>query len=106
MVGPLESQPRPPMGGRSVVVANRRRREISAHSLRPGFLDPIGGGGGFVVAMPRLRPIGWRRDIADRNSDDSIGVPSHERIFRIVLAESGDRSLVTLVIVRANVEVA
>src|SRR5713226_8766190 len=84
----------------------RKLSPFSTHGLRPGLLDPVGRCGRLVVALAGLRPVRRRRDVADRNGDDPVGVPGRERIFRIVLAEPGDRVLVALVIVGPDVEIA
>src|SRR5215510_4772808 len=77
----------------------------SAHCLRPSLLDPVGRRGRLVMAMARLRPIGRSGDVTNRDGDDPILIPGHERIFRIVLGEPGDRVLVTLVVVRPDVQI-
>src|SRR3954468_18189320 len=77
-----------------------------ADRLRPGGLDPVGGRRRLVVAVAGLRPIGRRRDVADRDGDDAGRVPNREGILRHVLAEAGDRVLVALVIVRPDIDVA
>jgi hypothetical protein len=58
------------------------------------------------MTMSGLRPIRGRRDIAHGDGDNAVEVPANERIVRVILAEPGDRVLVALVIIRANVEVA
>src|SRR5712691_10881308 len=96
----------PAESGRGNYCLRCRKRDGSAHGLRPGLLDPVGRRGRLVVALAGLRPVCRRRDVADRNGDDPVGVPGRERVFRIVLAEPGDRVLVALVVVRPDVEIA
>src|SRR5438270_1497772 len=81
-------------------------RTWSADGFGPGLLDPIRRRGRFIVALAWLWPIGRCGDVADRNGDYAIRIPAHERIFRVVLAEPGDRVLIALVIVGTNIEIA
>src|SRR5439155_5688026 len=68
---------------------------------RPGLVDP-GIGRGWLA----LRPSRRRGDVADGDGDDAGRVEDGERIVRHVLAEAGDRVLVALVVVGADVDVA
>src|SRR5262245_47485775 len=100
------SQPRPPKTGAADVVATLTRiKRDSARRLGPSLLDPVGRGGRLVVPFAGLGPIRRRGDVANRNGDDPVGVPGRERVIRQVLAESGHRVLIALVIVGPDVDV-
>ena len=58
------------------------------------------------MAGPRLGPVGWRGDVPDGNGDDGIGIPDREVILGKVLAHPDHRILVSLVVVRPDVDVA
>jgi len=94
-------------GNRHGAVEMDNRRRLNSHQLviKRNNLPPVGRSGRLVVAMAGLGPIPRRRDVADRDRDDPIGIPGHERILRIALAEPGDRVLVALVIVGPDVEI-
>src|SRR5215813_1704689 len=77
----------------------------SAHGLWPGGLDPVGSRGRLVVPLAGFRPVRRRRDVADRNRDHPVGIPSRELVLGEVLAEPDHRVLVPLVIVRPDVEI-
>src|SRR6516162_11703425 len=102
---PSYSQPRPPTAGAVGVVATLTSKRNSAHGLGPSLLDPIGRGRRLVVPFAGLRPIPRRGDVANRNGDDPAGVPGRERVIRQVLAESGDRVLVPLVVIGPDVDI-
>src|SRR6516165_6600463 len=105
---PSYSQPRPPKTGAADVVATltRIKRDSARRRLGPSLLDPVGRGGRLVVPFAGLGPIRRRGDVANRNGDDPVGVPGRERVIRQVLAESGHRVLIALVIVGPDVDVA
>src|SRR5499427_35196 len=98
--------PRPPMAGAVVIVAMLASERSLTGCLGPSLLDPVGGGGRLVVPFAGLRPIPRRRDVADRNGNDPVGIPARERIVGEVLAESGHRVLIALVVVGTDVDVA
>src|SRR3954471_3831880 len=68
---------------------------------RPGLVDP-----GRRRARLALRPSRGRGDVADGDGDDARRIEDGERVLGDVLAESGDRVLVSLVVVRTDVHVA
>src|SRR5262247_2187071 len=68
--------------------------------LRPGLVDP-----GEGRRRLTLRPAGRRRDAADRDHDDAVGVEDRERVLRHVLAEADDGVLVPLMVVGPDVDV-
>src|SRR6478672_8921997 len=102
---PLLEVAAPAEGGRGHcrIVASERRL---ARRLGPSLLDPVGGSSRLVVPFAGLRPIRRRGDVADRNGNDPVGIPARERIVGQVLAESGHRVLIALVVVGTDVEVA
>src|SRR5258708_12164245 len=53
-----------------------------------------------------LRPARRRVDVPDRYGDDPIRIEDRERVLGHVLAEAGDRVLVALVVVGADVDVS
>src|SRR6266481_8953883 len=78
-------------------------REMPALRLlhgRPGLIDPGIGRGRLA-----LGPAGRRRDVPDRDGDDPGRIEDRERVLGDVLAEPGDRVLVTLVVVWTDVDV-
>src|SRR5258705_8662416 len=76
-----------------------------ARRLGPSLLDPVGGSGRFVVALAGLRPARRRRDIADWDRDDPVGIPSRKLVLGKILAKPDHRVLVPLMVVRPDVEV-
>src|SRR5437016_11149017 len=67
---------------------------------RPGLIDP-----GIRRGRLTLRPPRGRRDVPDGDGDDPVRIEDGERILRHLLAEAGDSVLVSLVVVRADVDV-
>src|SRR6202158_2185243 len=67
---------------------------------RPGLIDP-----GISRRGITLRPVRRRRDVPDRNGDDPVRIENREWILGDVLCETGDRVFVTLMVVRAGVDV-
>src|SRR5207249_280434 len=68
---------------------------------RPGLVDP-----GVRRGRLALGPTWRRRDVSNRDGDDTVRVEDRERVLRHVLAEADDRLLVALVVVRPDVDVA
>src|SRR2546428_11446688 len=68
---------------------------------RPGLIDP-----GIRRGRLALRPPRGRSDVPDGDGDDPRGMEDGELILRLLLAEAGDRVLVALVVVRADVHVS
>src|SRR4030081_2344376 len=68
---------------------------------RPGLIDPGIGRGRLA-----FRPAGGRRDVPDGDGDDPGRIEDRERVFGNVLAETRDRVLVPLVVVRPDVDVS
>src|SRR5713101_2214457 len=74
--------------------------ESGALHCRPRLVDPRIGR--RVLA---LRPIRGRRDIPNWDGDDPSWIENRERVFGHVLGETGNRVLVALMVVGANVDV-
>src|SRR5438034_1957518 len=68
----------------------------------PGLVDP---GIGPSVVTGRRRPPRRRRDVADRDRDDPVGIEDLERVVWRVHAEPGHSILVALVVVRPDMDV-
>src|SRR2546422_6055414 len=69
--------------------------------LWPGLLDPGVRGRGFPLGQS-----GWRRDVANRDRDHPAGIQDQERKVLFVVREPGDRILVCLVVIGADLNVS